>query len=64
MLGSYGPSTNGKPHSRVFHTEESPTGMLARSGTYNVRSQFIDDDADSYIGACFFLELDTVCGAY
>lgn len=55
MIGSYGPSTDGKPHSRVFHTEDSPSGLVARSGTYNVRSRFIDDDAEAYIGGWFVL---------
>lgn len=57
MLGSYGPNPDGKPHSRVFHTEESPSGLMARSGTYNVRSRFIDDDAESYVGTFMSLEL-------
>lgn len=52
MLGSYGPSSDGKPYERPnFHTEESPSGLLARQGSYNVRSKFIDDDGEVYAGA-------------
>jgi Rho GDP-dissociation inhibitor len=53
MLGSYGPQPEGWPHSRVFHTEESPSGLLARQGSYDVRSGFVDDDGVVYIGASF-----------
>ncbi|AAW44709.2 Rho GDP-dissociation inhibitor 1, putative [Cryptococcus deneoformans JEC21] len=42
MLGSYGPQP--EPFTKVFASEESPSGMLARSGTYVVRSRVIDDD--------------------
>ncbi|UOH82943.1 hypothetical protein LQV05_005656 [Cryptococcus neoformans] len=42
MLGSYGPQQ--EPYTKVFASEESPSGMLARSGTYVVRSRVIDDD--------------------
>ncbi|THH05013.1 hypothetical protein EW145_g5108 [Phellinidium pouzarii] len=48
MLGSYGPSPTGEPYVKNFPTEESPSGMLARSGTYTVRSRVIDDDAEVY----------------
>jgi len=49
MLGSYGPSSDGKPYERPdFHTEDSPSGLLARQGTYNVRSKFVDDDGEIY----------------
>ena len=52
MLGSYGPSSDGKPYERPnFHTEDSPSGLLARQGTYSVRSKFIDDDGEIYAGA-------------
>lgn len=51
MLGSYGPSPDGKPYIKNFDPEESPSGMLARSGTYNVRSRVIDDDGEIYAGA-------------
>ncbi|KAH6915292.1 rho GDP-dissociation inhibitor [Coprinopsis sp. MPI-PUGE-AT-0042] len=48
MLGSYGPSPDGKPYTKNFEPEESPSGMLARSGTYSVRSRVIDDDGEIY----------------
>lgn len=48
MIGSYGPHPQGEAYTSQFHSEESPSGMLARSGTYNVRSRFIDDDAEVY----------------
>jgi hypothetical protein len=50
MLGSYGPSPDGKPYERTFHTEQSPSGIIARSGTYDVRSRFVDDDGTVYSG--------------
>lgn len=50
MLGSYGPSSDGKPYIKNFDPEESPSGMLARSGSYNVRSRVIDDDGEVYAG--------------
>ncbi|GAA5933635.1 hypothetical protein JCM1841_004503 [Sporobolomyces salmonicolor] len=46
MIGSYGPST--EPVVKRFVTEEAPSGMLARSGSYNVRSRVIDDDKNIY----------------
>ncbi|KAB5593387.1 Rho GDP-dissociation inhibitor [Ceratobasidium theobromae] len=42
MIGSYGPKD--KPHEAKFLTEESPSGFMARSGSYEVRSKIIDDD--------------------
>jgi len=54
MLGSYAPNVN--PHTKNFDPEESPSGMLARSGTYNVRSRVIDDDGEVYAGTfCSYL---------
>ena len=50
MLGSYGPSTSGEPYVKNFDPEESPSGMIARSGTYHVRSRVIDDDNEVYAG--------------
>jgi Rho GDP-dissociation inhibitor len=50
MLGSYAPSPDGKPYTKNFTEEESPSGMLARSGTYNVRSRVVDDDGEIYAG--------------
>ena len=46
MVGSYGPSAT--PHEKRFPTEESPSGMLART-TYAVRSRIVDDDGNIYI---------------
>jgi Rho GDP-dissociation inhibitor len=53
MLGSYGPQE--APYTKIvslitpgadiqFASEESPSGMLARSGSYVVKSRIIDDD--------------------
>ena len=50
MLGSYGPSPKGEPYSKDFDPEESPSGRLARSGTYNVISRVVDDDGEVYAG--------------
>jgi Rho GDP-dissociation inhibitor len=55
MLGSYGPNKDEKPYSKDFDTEESPSGLLARSGTYQVRSRFTDDDGVVYAGQAFTL---------
>ncbi|KAF9075999.1 rho GDP-dissociation inhibitor [Rhodocollybia butyracea] len=46
MLGSY--SAGPDPYVKNFEPEESPSGMIARSGTYNVRSRVIDDDGEVY----------------
>ena len=40
-----------EPYVKNFPTEESPSGMVARSGTYNVRSRVIDDDKEVYAGS-------------
>ncbi|KAF5388138.1 hypothetical protein D9615_000264 [Tricholomella constricta] len=48
MLGSYGPSPTGEPYTKNFDPEESPSGMLARSGSYAVRSRVVDDDGEVY----------------
>ena len=50
MLGSYGPHPKGEAYVKNFDPEESPSGMLARSGTYSVRSRVIDDDGEVYAG--------------
>ncbi|KAK4688816.1 Rho GDP-dissociation inhibitor, partial [Tremellales sp. Uapishka_1] len=42
MLGSYGPQD--AVYTKVFASEESPSGLLARSGSYVVRSRVVDDD--------------------
>lgn len=55
MLGSYGPHPKGEPYIKNFDPEESPSGMLARSGTYNVRSRVVDDDGEVYAGECSLL---------
>ncbi|KAJ7228800.1 immunoglobulin E-set [Mycena pura] len=46
MLGSYGPQA--EAYIKNFDTDRSPSGMLARSGTYNVRSRVVDDDGEVY----------------
>ena len=53
MLGSYG--FNETPYSKDFDSEESPSGMLARSGTYSVQSRVVDDDGEVYAGTCHLL---------
>lgn len=58
MLGSYGPSQTGEPYKKDFEPDESPSGMIARSGTYNVRSRVIDDDNTVYIGAYYHEALE------
>lgn len=50
MLGSYGPHPKGEAYIKDFDAEESPSGMLARSGTYTVRSRVVDDDGEVYAG--------------
>jgi len=42
MIGSYAPQTDS--YSKKFLDEDAPSGMLARSGTYAVRSRVVDDD--------------------
>ncbi|KAH9943308.1 rho GDP-dissociation inhibitor, partial [Epithele typhae] len=48
MLGSYGPHPKGEAYVKNFDAEESPSGMIARSGTYHVRSRVVDDDGEVY----------------
>ncbi|KAK7695526.1 hypothetical protein QCA50_000162 [Cerrena zonata] len=48
MLGSYGAHPKGEAYTKNFDPEESPSGMLARSGTYHVRSRVVDDDGKVY----------------
>lgn len=50
MLGSYGPHPKGEAYVKDFDPEESPSGVVARTGTYNVRSRVIDDDGEVYAG--------------
>jgi len=42
MIGSYGPQN--EDYRKTFYTEESPSGLLVRQGSYGVRSRFTDDD--------------------
>ncbi len=55
MLGSYGPSPTGEPYIKNFDPDQSPSGMLARSGQYNVRSRVVDDDGEVYAGGSVFI---------
>ena len=58
MLGSYHAKSGDNQDGYVvknFPEEESPSGMLARSGTYNVKSRVIDDDGNIYAGTSFFV---------
>ncbi|KAF8914070.1 immunoglobulin E-set [Gymnopilus junonius] len=57
MLGSYGPTPDGKPYTKNFEPEESPSGMVARSGTYNVKSRVVDDDGEVYAEWEWFFKL-------
>ena len=52
MLGSYGPSPDGKPYTKNFDPEESPSGIIART-IYSVESRVIDDDNEIYDGLFF-----------
>lgn len=47
MVGSYGPSSD--VISKKFHESEAPSGMIARSGTYNVKSRLTDDDKNVWV---------------
>ncbi|KEI36747.1 uncharacterized protein L969DRAFT_97143 [Mixia osmundae IAM 14324] len=42
MIGSFAPSA--QVLSKKFESEEAPSGMIVRTGTYNVRSRCTDDD--------------------
>ncbi|KAN0097315.1 Immunoglobulin E-set [Tylopilus felleus] len=48
MLGSYGPHPNGEAYSKNFDPEESPSGTIARMGSYSVKSRVVDDDGEIY----------------
>lgn len=50
MLGSYGPHPKGEAYAKNFDPEESPSGILVRTGAFNVRSRVIDDDGEVYAG--------------
>lgn len=58
MLGSYGPSPSGEAYTKNFEPEESPSGLLARSGTYFVRSRVVDDDGEVYAGELLVVNPD------
>ena len=62
MLGSYGPHPNGEAYAKNFESDESPSGMLARSGSYNVRSRVVDDDGEVFAGTCVVFRLDRLIG--
>ncbi|KIL68160.1 hypothetical protein M378DRAFT_191167 [Amanita muscaria Koide BX008] len=47
MLGSY--SARAEPYTKDFESEESPSGMLARSGHYSVKSRVVDDDGATFV---------------
>ena len=49
MLGSY--AAGDAVIQKDFPEEESPSGMIARSGKYEVKSRVIDDDKNVYAGA-------------
>ncbi len=53
MLGSYGPRE--EPYTKDFDPAESPSGLLARQGTFGVRSRVVDDDGEIYLGNVVFL---------
>ncbi|KAF7313685.1 hypothetical protein HMN09_00525100 [Mycena chlorophos] len=57
MLGSYGPHPQGQAYSKDFDTDHSPSGMIARSGTYNVKSRVVDDDGNVYADFEWFFKL-------
>ena len=57
MLGSYGPRQ--EPYSKDFESDDSPSGLLARSGTYSVTSLVVDDDKEIYARACHLLSIST-----
>jgi len=42
MIGSYAPQAS--PYNKKFLDEDAPSGMIARSGSYTVRSRVTDDD--------------------
>lgn len=50
VVGSFGPSVGSEPYLSRLPTEESPSGVLVRAGTYLVRSRVIDDDQEIYAG--------------
>lgn len=61
MLGSYAPHKDGEPYTKNFDPEESPSGMLARTGTYIVKSRVIDDDGVVYTGGSNTFRMPLYC---
>lgn len=61
MLGSYAPQKDGSPYTKNFDSEESPSGLLARSGTYSVKSRIIDDDGEIYAGMSNAIRMSSCC---
>ncbi|KAJ7068136.1 immunoglobulin E-set [Mycena amicta] len=57
MLGSYGPHPKGETYLKNFDPDHSPSGMLARSGTYNVKSRVVDDDGGVYADFEWYFKL-------
>ena len=51
MLGSYASSS--EAYTRNFEPEEFPSGILARIGTFSVRSRVIDDDGEVFASTCY-----------
>ena len=43
-------SPSDKPYIKNFESQESPSGIMARSGIYGVTSRVIDDDGKAYAG--------------
>ncbi|QRV91275.1 Rho GDP-dissociation inhibitor [Ceratobasidium sp. AG-Ba] len=55
MIGSYGPKE--EPYTVRFMTEESPSGLIARSGTYEVKSRVYDDDKNLHADFTWYFKL-------
>jgi len=60
MLGSYRFNPTGEPYVKNFDPEESPSGFLARSGMYHVRSRVVDDDGEIYAGESYWIGLKSL----
>jgi Rho GDP-dissociation inhibitor len=50
MLGSYGPRD--EPYTVDFESDDAPSGLIARTGIYNVVSRVIDDDGGIHASKC------------
>ncbi|KAF7331904.1 Rho GDP-dissociation inhibitor [Mycena kentingensis (nom. inval.)] len=57
MLGSYGPHPKGEAYIKNFDTDHSPSGMIARSGQYSVKSRVVDDDGEVYADFEWYFKL-------